>query len=93
MKALAYAHAAGEGRSPEIGKLQKIDRFGLKAITGRDVFYFSEVNRLIYAENIVTAYEGRRQSKNWVEWATSNPVHAAKLAEAEKLFNDRKSYD
>jgi hypothetical protein len=68
-------------------KLKRIDRFGLEAVTGRRVFYFSEIRRLIYAENIVNAYESRARSKNWVEWATTNPRQAELLAEAEILHN------
>lgn len=40
---------------------------------------------MIHAENIVTAYRSRAQSKNWAEWVNSNPVLADMLAEAEKL--------
>jgi hypothetical protein len=60
----------------------------LKAVTGRDVFHFGEIRRLIYAENIVNAYESRKRSSNWVEWATSHPQLAQILAEAERLYND-----
>jgi hypothetical protein len=88
VKALAYAYASEGAYSPEMEKLKRIDRFGLEAVTGRRVFYFSEIRRLIYAENIVNAYESRAQSKNWVEWATSRPRMAEILAEAERLAND-----
>lgn len=85
VKADAYAYASEGGYSREIIKLQKIDRFGLEAVTGRRVFYYGEINRLIYAEHIVSAYRSRAQSNNWMEWAASNPRLATMLAEAEKL--------
>jgi hypothetical protein len=77
---------ASEGQySQEIDTLSKIDRFGIEAITGRRQFYFGELRRMIYAENIVTAYRSRAQSQNWASWVNSNPVMADMLAEAEKL--------
>jgi hypothetical protein len=85
VKALAYAHASEGAYSPEIGKLRSIDRFGVEAITGRRVLYAREYRQMMYAENIVHAYQSRTRSTNWVEWATSNPHEAAMLAEAEKL--------
>jgi hypothetical protein len=77
---------ASEGHySQEIDTLSKIDRFGIEAITGRRQFYFGELRKMIYAENLVTAYRSRAQSKNWAEWVNSNPVMADMLADAEKL--------
>ncbi len=65
--------------------LQKIDRFGPEAITGRRQFYYGELRRLVYAENVIKAYQHRQGSANWAEWAQSNPILAAILSEAEKL--------
>jgi hypothetical protein len=80
---------ASEGAySPEIEKLRKIDRFGLEAITGRRMFYLHELQRLIYAENIVDAYASRQKSTNWVAWATSYPHLFEILGEAEKLASE-----
>ena len=77
---------ASEGRpSPEIDKLARIDRFGLEAITGRRVFFYGELRRLILAENIVLAYRQRAQALNWVTWATDHPGLAELLAEADQL--------
>ena len=67
--------------------LAKVDRFGVKAITGRDVLYFGELRKLILAENIVHAYHSRRASTNWAEWTQTNPVYAGLLAEIEKDIN------
>lgn len=69
----------------EIDTLQKIDRFGVQPILGRNILYFGELRRMIYSENIVVAYRSRAQSKNWAEWVASNPVMANMLAEAELL--------
>ena len=68
-------------------KLKRIDRFGLEAVTGRRVFYYGEIRRLIYAENVVNAYASRAQSKNWAEWTASNSRLSNILAEAEQLYN------
>lgn len=86
VKAAAYAYASDGAYSLELDKLHKIDRFGLEAVTGRRTFYYGEMNRMIAAENIVTAYESRKRSQNWAEWTQSNPRLAAILAEAEKLY-------
>jgi hypothetical protein len=64
--------------------LAKIDRFGVKAILGRDSFYFGELRRLIFAENIYKAYHARISSDNWAAWAEKNPVMAKILFELEK---------
>lgn len=85
MKSSAYLYAAEGLYSAEIDTLQKIDRFGIEAITGRRQFYFGELKRMIYAENIITAYRSRAQSDNWASWVNSNPKLADMLAEAEKL--------
>ena len=75
-----------EGRyAPEIEKLNRIDRFGVEAVTGRRVLYLGELNRMIVSENIVSAYHSRQQSKNWGEWALANPGPSKLLAEAIKL--------
>lgn len=68
----------------ELDLLAKIDRFGIKAILGRDVFYYGELRRLILAENIRDAYRARAKSENWVTWSTSNPIMAKILVDIEK---------
>lgn len=70
-------------------KLKRIDRFGLEAVTGRKIFYFHEYKRLIYAENVVLAFESRKHSTNWAEWLESNPGLATILQEAEQLHAAR----
>jgi hypothetical protein len=84
VKADAYRYASKGDYSPEIDMLYKIDRFGLEAITGRRLFYFGELQRLIVAENIVTAYKSRPKD-NWADWANDNPRMEKILIEAELL--------
>ena len=57
----------------------------MEAVTGRRVFYYGELRQMIYAENLITAYNARGNSDKWAEWAESNPDAVAMLVEAEKL--------
>lgn len=68
--------------------LTKIERFGIEAITGRKVFYYGELRRMIIAENIVTAYRSRPKD-NWGEWAEKNPELAKILKDAEILAGEQ----
>ena len=85
MKSDAYAYASEGHYSPEIEKLYRIDRFGLKAITGRDVFFHAELKHLLVAENIVIAYKSRKAHEasegGWGEWENKNPILAQILIE------------
>jgi hypothetical protein len=85
VKSDAYKHADEGHYSPEIDTLHKIDRFGLEAITGRKQFFYGELRRMIYAENIITAYKSRAQSNDWAKWIKDNPTAAEMLAEAEMI--------
>jgi hypothetical protein len=77
---------ASEGHySAEIDLLAKIDRFGVEAVLGKKVLYFGELRKMIYAENLVTAYRSRTQSQNWASWVNEHPVWADMLADAERL--------
>jgi len=84
----AYNHASVGQYSPEVVRLQQIDRFGLEAITGRRQFYYGELRRLIIADNIVKAFHSRAHATNWAEWTRDNPIMAELLAKAERLIND-----
>jgi hypothetical protein len=85
----AYLYASeGVGHySPEIDLLQKIEHFGVEAMTGKRVLYFGELRRMIIAENLVFAYRSRANSANWAEWANNNPLLSKTLNEAERLVN------
>jgi hypothetical protein len=81
-------YASGvEHYSVEIDTLNKIDRFGLEAITGRRQFYFGELRRLVVAENIVNAYQSRAKSQSWAAWANENKVMSSLLNDAEIIAN------
>jgi hypothetical protein len=83
VKSDAYGYASKGLYSHQIEKLNRIDRFGLKAITGRDVFYHGELQQLIAAENVVIAYTSRKSSENWGEWENKYPSLAKILIEIE----------
>jgi hypothetical protein len=63
-----------------------IDRFGVQAILGRQL-YALEVNRINMAEHVINAYQSRKQSDNFAEWVGSNPDKTELLAYAERLNN------
>jgi len=82
----AYHEAEGDGHSRELTALRLIERFGVKAVLGRDTLSAGEIARMITAENIYKAKQANDKSENWAEWARNNP-HAAKLlAETMKLL-------
>ena len=88
MKADAYSFAIGEGRKPAPLKLlESIDRFGVKAVTGRDVLSYGEISRMRYCELIVSLYKSREAASNWAEWTGKNKAAAQALNEAERLYN------
>lgn len=82
----AYQFAEVGHYSKEMEKLSRIDRFGIEAVTGRKVFLFGEFIRLRMAENVVNAYNSRKNAGNWAEWVTSNPRAAELLADIEQLL-------
>ncbi len=79
----AYRYASGGPISREIQLLGYLDHFGAQAILGRPLGA-GEVRRLVTAENIVKAYQGRAAAENWATWANENPVLSALLFEVEK---------
>ena len=88
MIADAYRCAEGGGVSKEIILGQRIDRFGVKAVFGRDVMGANEMSRIIIAENIVAAYKDRKKSSNWVEWQINNPQMSELLNIGAELVSD-----
>lgn len=89
VKADAYGFVSEGLYSKEMEKLYRIERFGLKAITGRDVFYHGEFLNLVAAKNIVFAYQSSQRAANWAEWSESNPDLAEILVEATRLHAER----
>lgn len=88
MKAAAYNAAAGDGRPPSIAILgQSVERFGARAVLGRDTLSAGEIMRMNYCKNVEFAYHSRARADNWAQWAKDNPDLAHVLGEAERLAN------
>jgi hypothetical protein len=64
-----------------------IDRWGVQATLNRAYLGYSEMQRILVAEKIVRAYQGRAKAINWAEWAKDNPVDHRLLADCERLIN------
>ena len=80
------SHGVGGIASKELLLLAQIDRFGVKAVLGRDVLYCGEIRRMTVAENIKIAFESRRGWKGgWDDWTAKNKDLANLLFEAERL--------
>ena len=77
----------GEQVPAEIKLLSAIDRFGVKAVLGRDVLSAGEISRARYAETIIGAYRARERSESWVEFANKNKQASRILNDAERLAN------
>ena len=67
--------------------LDAIDRFGVRAVMGREILSAGEISRSRYAEYIVEAYRARSSAKSWPEFSQAHPQAARILNEAEKLAN------
>lgn len=71
--------------------LDYIDRFGVKAVTGRDTLGAGELKAMVMAENIRRAYWSRDAYKNsegkadWAEWAQKHPELNRYLTFAERV--------
>lgn len=75
----------------ELILLGYIERFGVKAVTGRDVLSAGEIRRMITADNIRNAYQSRRAAqkdeKGWAGWAAQHPNYDAWLKDVEKILH------
>jgi hypothetical protein len=90
LKAAAYGYAAGDSQKPaDLTILENIDRFGVKAITGRDVLNYGQIARMRYCENVVKAFQARERAPDWVAWVKDNPNVASLLNEAERIYNEQ----
>ena len=67
--------------------LEMINRYGTRAVLGRDVLRASEIIRMNYCQNITAAYQARSQTEGWIEWIKRNPELAKALKDAEKIAN------
>jgi hypothetical protein len=77
----------------ELLMLGYIDRFGVRAVMGRDTLGAGEIRRMIVAENITEAWKSRDRYRdkdgvaNWSEWAGKHPQLNSILTTAERLAN------
>ena len=72
----------------ELADLSYIDRFGVKAVYGRDELSFGEIQRMITAENIHEAYLARSRAESWAKWAQDNPEADRLLKQVEVMLHD-----
>lgn len=88
MKAEAYCFARDGSDPPkEYIDLGYIDRFGVRAVMGRDELAYREIQAMLTAENIISAYYSRSQTDNWAKWAQDNPQADKLLKEVEILIH------
>jgi hypothetical protein len=93
IKAEAYLYAESIGTDKplpipnDLMLLGYIDRFGVEAVMGRPILSAGEMRRMAAQENIVTAYQSRKTSENWAEWATKNPSLVSILADVESILD------
>lgn len=94
MDAFLYAEGApdeSENHPPlpyDLAIIGYIDRFGVKAVLGRDVLAYREIQRMLTSEHVYTAYISRQMSKNWEKWAKDNPKADELLKNVEMLIHD-----
>jgi len=55
---------------------------------GRDVLYAHEMRDMLLAERIRLAYNGRKASADWGQWAEKFPYENGLLAEIETRLHD-----
>lgn len=86
MKAAAYAFGIGDGQPPaEYRLMQAIDRYGVRAVLGRDVLTCGELTRMRYTENIRLLCQARERSDNWAEWMNEYDT-SGMLRDAENIY-------
>lgn len=91
----AYRYAEGnrdkDNKLPpppkEFIDLGHIDRFGVRAVMGRDELAYHEIQAMLTAENIINAYRSRKLAKNWAEWAQQNQQADELLKEVEIMLH------
>lgn len=84
--AAAYGFADGSQSSPEIRLANAIDRFGVRAVMGRDVLYAREYYAIRVAEDIVDGYKSREQTDNIAAWQSENQRLGNLLFEAQQIY-------
>ena len=70
--------------SPELKLLANMNKYGVRAVMGRTLGHH-EILCMNTAEAIVSAYNEKESSKDWVAWAQNNPYESRLLNEALRL--------
>ena len=71
--ARAYAYCEGDEPIPECVHLgHAIEKYGVEAVTGEKILRVRLHRDINMANNVLHAYESRKQSDNWVEWQSEN---------------------
>lgn len=73
-----------KGAPVEVALARAIDRFGAKAVTGKEILRPGLVSRITTVENVIMAYKLRKQAVNWASFDRENPELAAMLIKAEQ---------
>ena len=83
--ARAYAYAMGSGPIPKEWRLlNAIDRFGVDAVMGRQL-YANEITRMGIVDKIITGYLAKTNSGDWAKWEQNNREWADLVNAAGKL--------
>ena len=68
---------------------REIGKYGVEAVTGERVLRVRLLRDMNIANNIINAWESRKQSDNWTQWTADNPDAADIL---ERAHADWKAY-
>ena len=93
--AAAFKWLEGDGLKPDVLKLlDYIDRFGVRAVMGRDTLGAGEMQAMITADNVRRAwlsragYRDKDGQQNWAQWAEAYPELSEILVHAMKVASD-----
>lgn len=70
----------------ELSIARKVDKYGVKAVYGRDVLTHAEIMGMSIADVVVRIYEQRAASNEWAKWMIDHPKEAAFLEAVEKIW-------
>ena len=70
--------------SRELRLIRLVEKFGVKAIFGKDTLPANEVIKMLTADHVLNSYNSRKE-KPWGEWAREHPGDADLLHRAERL--------
>lgn len=87
MTARAYAFCIGGAPVPhELEVYRAIEVFGVKAVTGKDVLTYAEIQAMRIANLVITLYQQREKSNSWGEWSEAHPKEAKFLEAAHIIY-------